>query len=142
MERSRTTFNAIPDLSSCRGSRLRTNKAVNSCLQLSELTLNEATLSEACAEECSVDSGQDPGASAKCNGGHEKAAPEEDFENSDESHGKVIVFLDEFTNGIGNRVWLVGWLGRGRCTCCSGNLLRWLESWDQVGTSVGCDVEN
>lgn len=142
MESPRTTLNTIPDLSSRRGSRLCTHKAVDSRFQLSELALNEAALSESCAEECGIDSDQDPGASAECDSREEKSAPEEDFENSDESHGCVIVFLDKFANGISSCVWLVGWLGGGRCTCCSGYLLRWLDSWDQVCAGVGCDVED
>ncbi len=69
MELSRTALNTVPNLSGRRRSRLSTNKAVDSCLQFSELILYEGALSESCTEEGSVDGDQDPGTPAECNGG-------------------------------------------------------------------------
>ena len=119
---------------------MTTNKSINSCLQLSELGLNKATLGKSCAEEGSVDCNQDPGTFAEGNGREEETAPEKDLENSNQTHGGIVVFLDEFANGISQCVRLVGWLATWGSSSC-GNL-RWLEGWDQVGTSIGCDVED
>jgi hypothetical protein len=142
MELSRTALNTIPNLSGCRRSRLSTNKAVDSCLQLSELALNEGALCESCTEEGSVDGDQDPGTAAECNGGQQKTAPEEDLENGDEPHRCIVVFLDKLANGVCHSVWLHSWLGAWGCARGWCHLLRWLESWDQVCASVGGDVED
>jgi len=140
VEGSGSTLDTLPNLS-CNGrSRLSTNERINSGLELSELALNEAGLSESCAEEGSVDSDQDPGALAEGHSGEEETAPEEDFEDSNKSHGGIIVFLDELANHVSSGVVLVGWLSTWGGSWC-GNLRR-LESWDQVGASVGGDVED
>ena len=101
VEGSRTALDTLPNLLSCRRSRLSTNKGIDSCLQLSELALNEAALGESGAEEGSVDSNQDPGPLLEGNGGEKESPPEEDLENSNEAHGGIIVFLDELANRVG-----------------------------------------
>lgn len=121
---------------------LGTDQAVDSSLELLELTLHEAALGEARAEEGSVDGDQDPRASLEGDGGEKETAPEEDLKDGYETHGGVIVFLDELANGVGGCVGLCGGLGGGGCSCGGGDTLRWLESGDQVCASVSCDVED
>ena len=139
MEGSGTTLDTFPNLSCSRGGRLSTNERIDSGLKLSKLALNKAGLSESCAEEGSVDSDQDPGALSKGDGGEEKTTPEKDLENGNEAHGSIIVFLDKLANQISSGIVLVSWLstwGGGW-----GGDLRRLESWNQVGASICCDME-
>ena len=65
---------------------MSTNKAVDSCLELSELSLDEAALGESGTEESGVDGDQDPGTFAEGNGGEQETAPEEDFKDGNETH--------------------------------------------------------
>jgi len=121
METSSATLDNIPDLSCRWWNTLSTDQAVNSGLQLSELGLDERALSESCAEEGSVNGDQDPGALGEGESREEETEPEADFEDGDETHGGVIVFLDELANHIGGGVGLVGWLGAwgGTCSWCN-----------------------
>ena len=124
MELSRSALNTVPNLSGRRRSRLSTNKAVDSCLQSSELILYKGALSESCTEEGSVDGHQDPGTPAECNGGQQEAGPEEDLEICDKPHRCIIVFLDELANSVCHRVGFHGWLGAWGCAGGRCNLLR------------------
>lgn len=142
VERPRAALDSLPDLLGGRRNRLRTNEVVNSRLQVSELALHETALGEAGAEEGGVDGDQDPGALGEGDGGEEESDPEHDFENGDEAHGGVIVFLDELADGGGHGVGLHGGLRSRGGAGGGGDLLRWLQGWDQVCAGVGCDVED
>ena len=142
VECSRTALNTFPNLPGRRGSGLRTDEGVDSCLQLSELAFDEGALSESGSEEGGVDGDQNPRTLAECDGGEEESAPEKDFEDGDESHGRIIVLLNELPNGVGCWVGLVCGLRSWGCAGYGSHLLGWLQSWYQVCASVGCDVED
>jgi hypothetical protein len=106
------------------------------------LALNESALSEASTEEGGVDSDQNPRTLLECDSREEKTAPEQDFEDSDEAHGSIIVFLDELANHISVWVCLGGWLGAGAGTCCGSNWLARLDGGNEVCAGIGRDVED
>lgn len=141
VEFSGGTLNGIPDLSGNWWSRLGTNKAVDSGLQLPELSLNEAALSESSTEESSVNGDQDPRSPGEEDRGKEDSGPKEDLKDGDKTHGGIIIFLDEPSNHISVGVWCECRLGSWRGTSSSG-LLRWLEGWKEIGSGVGRNVEN
>lgn len=68
MELSGTTFDAIPDLTSRRGSALGTDKRVNASAELGDRVLNMAALGVASAEEDGVEHNQNPGSSLEEDG--------------------------------------------------------------------------
>ena len=142
MELPRAGFDTLPNTSSSWRRRLSTNKAVDSCLKLSELSLHESRLSEAGAQEGSVDCDQDPGALGEGDCRQEETAPEENLEDSNETHGRVIVFLDELPDCLSERVGLKIRLGRWGCAryWCLG--YGWLNGGNEVCTGIGCNVED
>jgi len=142
MEHSCATLNIVPNSSGSRGSRLSTNKIINSCLQLLELTLNESALGKTRSEEGGVDNHQNPRALGEGDGREEETAPEQDLEDGNEPHGGIIVFLDELANHVGGWVGLGGWLATWACTTCESNWLSWLDGGNKVRTSIGCDMED
>jgi len=115
---------------------------IDSRLQLTERALNEARLSESCAEEGGVDGDQDPRTLLEGDGGEEDTAPEKDLEDSNKTHGGVIVFLDELANHVSVWAGLGGWLGGWAGTWGGSNWLAGLDGWNEVCAGVGCDVED
>jgi len=142
MERPHTALNTIPKRSGRRRSALRTNQVIDSRLQLSELTLNEAALSESSTEEGGVDSDQDPRARLESDSREEETTPEKDLEDSNETHRRIIVFLDELADHISVWVGLGGWLGTRAGTSSGSNWLRGLDGGNEVCAGVGRDVED
>jgi len=142
MEASRSRLDTTPSLLNWWRSILRSNQAINSRLQLFELTLNKAALSESRPQESSVDSDEDPASLGESKSRQEKTTPEEDFQDSDKSHGGIIVFFDELADVVSSGVGLEGRLGGGRSPSYWGGLLRWLEGGNEVSSGVGCNVED
>ena len=142
VEGSRTALHTFPDLFRCRRSRLSTNECIDPCLQMPELTLDEAALSESSAEEGRIDSNQNPGPLAESQSRKEKAAPEKNFKDGNETHGCIIVFLNKLANGVSHGAVLICWLCSRGCPSCGSNLLGWLQSWDQVCAGICCDMED
>ena len=135
------TLDGVPDLSGGRGSTLSTNERVDSSVKLSERVLDVGALGETSSEEGSVQSQEDPRSALEEDGGEKNANPEEDLESGNNRHGRIIVLLHESTDLIGDRVvdCRLG-LGRARSRLASG--LGSNESGDEVGASVGCDMED
>jgi hypothetical protein len=104
-----------------------------------ELALHEGALRKSGAEEGSVDADEDPRTSGEHDSGEQEPAPEEDLEEGHEPHGCVVVFLDELADVISQRVGFGGGLASGGG---GGDLLRWLESWNQICAGVGRNVEH
>ena len=121
---------------------MRTNQAIDSGLQLSELGFYEGALGKSGAEESSVNSDEDPGAFLESDGGEEDTAPEENFEDSNKAHGGIVIFFDEFADSVCESIWLEGLLCVGGSAGGGGGWLRGLDGRDQVGASVRCDVED
>ena len=71
MELSSAVLDAIPDLTSCWGCPLSTDKIVDARLKLGERVLNMCALGEAGPEESGVDSQQDPGTALEEDGAKE-----------------------------------------------------------------------
>jgi hypothetical protein len=137
-----STLNAIPNLSSCRWGTLRTNKRIYSGGQVAELPLDEAALGETCAEEGSVDGDQNPGSFGENEGSAQNTEPKGNLEDGYETHGKIIVFLDEPSDGVLEGRGLVLGLRRWGCSCSRRNLLGWLQSWEEVCAEVCCNVKD
>ena len=129
-----TALDGLPSLANDWWHVLSVGDGVTAGAELVDGALDKGTLVEAGAEEDGVDDDEDPGALLEENGGAEEAEPEHDLEDGDDGHAEVVVVLDKITDGVaeGGRGWLLAWL--------SGWL--WLESWDQVGAGVGCNVED
>ncbi len=142
MELTTSTLNTIPDLSSDRWKTLTTNQSITTGTESLELSTDESRLGIAGTEESSVESQKDPRALGEDSSGEEEAAPEEDLQDSNESHGEIVVLLDELADGLrewGLRVgWLGGWGGAGWL----GGGGWWCDRWENVLARVGCDVED
>lgn len=136
MERPGRTLDALPHLSNSWRGGLCSDERVGPGLQVLELALHERALGEAGAEEGRVDEEQDPGALGEEDGGEEDSAPEKDFQESDQTHGGLVGFLDELANGVGSGV------GLGLAAWGDSTWWRRLESRDQVCAGIGRDVED
>ena len=75
--------------------------SVNAGSELVDGLLDKAALGNARTEKDGVDSEKDPRALLEEHCGTENAEPEEDLEKRNKSHGAIIVFLDELSNGLG-----------------------------------------
>jgi hypothetical protein len=123
-----------PSLLRSRGSALVGKLGVNAASELVDSLLDKAALRNAGAEEDGVDSDKDPRALLEEHGRAEDAEPEEDLEQSDQSHGAVIVLFDELANSLGSS----GALGLGAGLRCGWGL----DGGQKVGAHVGSDVED
>lgn len=142
VELAGTTLDTLPDLSSRWWDTLSSDKGINTGTDALELSTNEGGLRIAGSQESSVDGEQEPRALGEDNSRSEETAPEEDLKDSNEAHGEVVVLLDKLADGIGEGGSLVGWLGTGWGACWSVDLSWWGDGWENVLTSVGCDVED
>ena len=127
-----TVLDHVPHLPGHGRRTLSANERVHACAELGEGVLDVAALGVASAEESGVEDNQDPRAALEEDGGKEDADPEEYLQRGDDRHGRIVVLLDKDTNPIGPGV--VG-LGLGSVACGG-------DGRDQVGASVGGDVEN
>lgn len=141
MELTSTGLNTVPNLSRRWWDTLSSNQSINTGTDALELSTDKCRLRVTRSQESSIDSEQDPGALSKDDGRSQEAAPEEDLEDGNEAHGKIVVLLDELADGVGEGGCLVGWLGAGCGAGWSVDLGWWLEGWENVLAGVGCDVE-
>lgn len=91
----------------------------------------------ACAEESSVDGEDEPRPALEKERRQQDAEPQQDLEASDDGHRRVVVFLNECTNSVGQ-----GAVDLGAGRVCVGSRRRRRDDGDQVGASVRGDVED
>lgn len=137
MELAGTVLNKLPSRSRSRRSTLSTSQVVKTRLQQSERVLHVRALGESSSEEDGVDSEDSPRPTLEEDGGQEQSAPEGNLQDRHDRHGKVVIFLDEVSNSLGNGVGRR--LGTGRSA--SRNLTG-LDSGNHVVSRVGGDMED
>lgn len=103
-------------------------------------TLDKAALAISSPQEYSVDSEEDPAALLEQDCGTKNTEPEEDFKSSDKSHRGVVIFLDEFANGVSCGRRFRGGSAAWRST--GSGLLRGRDGGKDVGTRVGRNMED
>lgn len=96
-----TALETTPGLSDGRGQVLAGSNGITASAQLVDGRLHEGALVEASSEENGVDSNQDPRALLEEESREAQTEPESNLENSDKSHGRIVVVLNEIANGIG-----------------------------------------
>ncbi len=137
VELARSVLDTVPDLTGRGGSALGTDKRIDVGLQLTKGILHMGALAKAGTHEGGVEREQNPGSALEEDGSQEQTDPQEDLESGHDGHRHIVVGLDKVSNSLGDGVYLLGtrraacrdWLGR-------------LNGGDQVGTSVGRDVED
>lgn len=142
MKLSRSTLHSVPDLAGYGWGTLGTDKVVDARLEPGEGILRVTALGEAGAQECRVESEENPGPALEEDGTQKQTDPEEDLETRDYRHRSIVVLLDKGTESLSSRVLGVLRLGTRRRTGGRAQLLRWDNRWDQVCANVGGDVEN
>ena len=95
-----TTLDSTPALSDGRRQVLAVGNSVTASAQLVDGRLHEGALVEAGSEEDGVDSNQDPRALLEKESRDAQTEPESNLEDSDKGHGRIVVVLNEVTNGV------------------------------------------
>lgn len=144
MELPSTVLDGAPDLAGGRGGTLSSDERVDASTEGGERVLDMGALAVTRTEEDGVEADKDPRSALEENGRQKDTEPEEDLEAGDDGHGSIIVLLDKGTDLISERaVYRGSVVGRG--TIGSGSVRSALgggESGDQVGASVGSNVED
>ena len=108
-----------------------------------------SALREAGTQEDRVDANQDPGPALEESGSEQQTNPEHDLEAGNDSHGGVVVLLDEEANLVSQGAVNLGLRGGARrgarrgagSGTVSGSLGR-RDGGDHIGAGVSSDVED
>lgn len=128
------TLDCVPTLSDSRGHVLAVGNGITTGGELVDSLLDECALVEASSEEDGVDDDEDPRTLLEEESGTEQTEPESDLKDGYEGHRRVVVILDE----VANRVSKARSLG---LLSSRSSRLR-LDGGQEVGSGVGCNVEN
>lgn len=135
------SLDSLPSLPNNGWRALIRHHGISTRSALTDSALHKAALAVPRSEKDGVDGQQDPAALGEGDSGEHDTEPEQDLKTGDESHGSIVVFLDESANVIGERRRFRGWpASRGRASRT--RLLGRSDSGDEVGTGVGGDVED
>jgi hypothetical protein len=96
-----TALETTPGLSDGRREVLTSGNGVTTSAELVDGRLHKGALVEASSKEDGVDSDQDPRALLEEEGREAQTEPQSDLEDSDKSHGRIVVVLNEVANGVG-----------------------------------------
>lgn len=133
-------FDSLPSLSDSRRHVGVLDLLVDSGTELAKSSLNKIALLVTGAKEEGVDGQQNPSTLGESQGREKEPRPESNLEGGHQSHGGIIVFFDELSNGIAKRRLRFGGTGGSRSGAC--RLLWWLEGRDQIGASIGGYMED
>jgi len=132
----------IPDLASLGRGALGADEVVDAGLKKGKGILDMNALGEAGAQERSVYSEKDPGAALEQDHAEDQAQPQHDLEVRNHRHGRVIVLLDKYANGLRSGVLSVLRLRVRRGAGRSVDPLRRDEGGDEVRPDVCRNMEN
>lgn len=126
-----TTLDLLPNVANSRRDVCVAELSISPGGELGDGVLHEVALGVADTEENSVDDEKNPGTLGKGNSRAKNAEKEYNLKSCNKHHARVIVFLDETTNGVRNSTGLrvgTGSLG--------------LKGREEVGACVGSNVED
>jgi hypothetical protein len=96
-----TALETTPGLSDGRRQVLTSGNGITTSAELVDGRLHKGALVEASSKEDGVDSDQDPRALLEEESREAQTEPQSDLEDSDKSHGRIVVVLNEVANGVG-----------------------------------------
>lgn len=134
-------LDSSPDLSRGRGSTLSTNEGVDTGTERAERGLDMSALAVTGTEESSVENNEDPRSALEENSGEENTSPESDLKVRDDSHGSIVVLLDESANLVSKRT-LNSLAARRSAIRSLRRRLGRKDNGDEVGAGVGGNVED